>query len=304
MMISTAISEDIHVVIGGNFPACNTIVILDQELSVIDPGCSFDSLRSFLRNKGLEIRDIKNVILSHIHPDHITHAAKIQRLSTCDIYANEITSPLFNDKEQMKQFLGFVLNHPIRGLWEELVQKRMYGALDDGKLTVSVKDDEKLQIGNQTLKMVMTPGHTPDHMCIGIENLNLLYTSDIDCTPFGPYYGHPNSSIPEFAKSIREIVSSEYIGIISGHLENPLIYDYRDKVMRYWNQVLTRENIVFEAIKNGASSVLEITMNPIIYPSLSNLVYLQFETWMIEHHITSLLKRGLVSKTDKGLEAI
>ena len=57
-----------------------------------------------------------------------------------------------------------------------------------------------------------------------------------------------------------------------------------------------REDLVLAAIMGGASSISEITLNPIIYPSLTNLVYLQFETWMIEHHVAALIDRDLVEE--------
>ncbi|MHA2066053.1 MAG: MBL fold metallo-hydrolase, partial [Candidatus Thorarchaeota archaeon] len=104
-MAFTEIAPDIHVVVGGPFPSCNTLVILDDELVVVDPGCSIESLRRFLAIHDRELRDVKTVILSHIHPDHITHAVRLNRLSECRIAANEITAPLFNEKEKMKEFL-------------------------------------------------------------------------------------------------------------------------------------------------------------------------------------------------------
>ncbi len=303
-MKSVKISEDIHVLIGGEFPYCNSIVFLNPELTIIDPGCQFESIRLFLRKSGKEPRDIKNVILSHIHPDHIAHAAKIQRLSSCNLMANSITAPLFDDKEMMREFLGFTKGHPVRSHWEKLVNERMYGALDDGKISTVLEDSECFQIGDYGLKMIMTPGHTPDHMCIELVDQALLYTADIDCTEFGPYYGHPNSSIPDFGESVRKILNSNVFGIISGHLEDPVLYEFQDEIMRYWNKVLARENLVYEAIKNGAKTVFDITQNPIIYPSLSNLVYLQFETWMVEHHLKSLHKRGLISETRDGYSTV
>ncbi|MHA2045026.1 MAG: hypothetical protein ACW99G_09545 [Candidatus Thorarchaeota archaeon] len=60
-----------------------------------------------------------------------------------------------------------------------------------------------------------------------------------------------------------------------------------------------REDLVLSAILEGAQTILEIVVNPIIYPSLTNPVFIQFETWMIEHHVSSLIESGLVEE-DKG----
>ena len=288
------ISDEVHVVIGGFFPLCNTLVILSDEIAVVDPGCSVESLRFLLRKEGKELRDIDVVLLSHIHPDHITHAARLNRLSRCRVAANEITAPLFDDKEQMKRFLGFTPGHLIRPLWEDLVNERMYGALDDCKTTDIVKDGETFLVGGHSLKMRCTPGHLPDHMCIELVEENLLFASDIDLTEFGPFYGHPNSSIPEFKESIKKVMDGGYRGIISGHLKEPLIEDYEPGLRAYLKQFDMREEFVLLAVRGGAKTINDIVVNPIIYPSLTNVVYLQFEKWMIEHHVDSLIERGLI----------
>jgi len=103
----------------------------------------------------------------------------------------------------------------------------------------------------------------------------------------------------DFKDSIRKIQHGKYDGLISGHLKEPLVLDYRDKLTAYSRQIGIREDLVLSAILGGAKSIPEIVANPIIYPSLTNPVFLQFETWMIEHHVSSLLANGLI-KEDKG----
>ncbi|MFW9800316.1 MAG: MBL fold metallo-hydrolase [Candidatus Thorarchaeota archaeon] len=217
------VSPGIYVVTGGTFPLCNTLVLISDEIVVVDPGCSTEALRRLLHHQDLELRDVDTVILSHIHPDHITHAVRLNRLSKCRIAANEITAPLFNQKEKMKQFLGFHPGQSVRKLWEALVNERMYGALDAGRVDEVLADGDKFAFGDLTLQVVYTPGHLPDHMCLEILEHQLLFGADIDCTEFGPFYGHPNSSIDEFKDSVNRIKSGAYDGLISGHLEDPMV---------------------------------------------------------------------------------
>lgn len=290
------LADSVYVVIGGTFPKCNTVVIISDEVVVIDPGCLVEDLRGFLMTQDLQLKDIDSIFLSHIHPDHITHTMRLNRLSRCRIASNEITAPLFNKKEEMKRFLGFDKGNPVRKLWEQLVDERMYGALDEGQVDEVLYDGDKINLGEVTLKTLYTPGHLPDHMCIEILEPNLIFASDIDLTEFGPFYGHPNSSIQDFKNSIRKIQDGRYEGLISGHLKDPLVLDYRDRLIAYSRQIELREDLVFSAITEGAKTIPEITANPIIYPSLTNPVFLQFEKWMIEHHVSSLIRNGLVEE--------
>ncbi|MHA2024301.1 MAG: MBL fold metallo-hydrolase [Candidatus Thorarchaeota archaeon] len=303
-MAFSKLADCVYVVIGGTFPKCNTIVIIADEVVVIDPGCAVEDLRGFLMSQGLELRNIDTIILSHIHPDHIIHTMRLNRLSGCRIAANEVTAPLFNEKEEMKKFLGFHKSNPVRKLWEQLVNERMYGALDEGKVDEVLKNGDTFNLGDITLRMLFTPGHLPDHMCIEILEPNLIFGSDIDLTEFGPYYGHPNSSIQDFKTSIRKVQHGKYDGLISGHLKQPLVEDYKDRLTAYSRQIGMREDLVLTAILEGVSTIPEINANPIIYPSLTNPVFLQFETWMIEHHVASLIDSGLIEEHRGKLRAI
>ena len=112
---------------------------------------------------------------------------------------------------------------------------------------------------------------------------------------------HPNSSIPEFKESIRLLQQKDYRALISGHLKNPVVEDYKTALDAFGRQFDIREDMILAAIMGGASSVPEITMNPIIYPSLTHPVFMQFETWMVEHHVTSLIELNLVEEKKGNL---
>ncbi|NHJ14874.1 MAG: MBL fold metallo-hydrolase [Candidatus Thorarchaeota archaeon] len=303
-LLDIEVHPQVSVISGGAFPQCNSLVILGDEITVVDPGCQLENLRMFLAKHGHRLHDIDAILLSHIHPDHITHAARIQKLSLCRIMANEITAPLYNNKEEMKRFLGFARSNSVRPLWEELVNTKMYGALDEGTVDVILRDDERLSLGDITLKMFYTPGHLPDHMCIELLEANLLFAADIDCTEFGPYYGHPNSSIPDFIESIDEVKRRQYSGIISGHLKQPLISEYGPALDAYSRLIEVREDLVLAAVSGGKKTIEEIARTPIIYPSHPSPVFLQFEIWMIEHHIDSLLSKGLIERKREQLKAV
>jgi len=55
---------------------------------------------------------------------------------------------------------------------------------------------------------------------------------------------------------------------------------------------------------SGTSSIPEITTNPIIYPSLTHPVFMQFERWMIEHHVESLIEVNLIEERKGKFVAI
>jgi len=302
-MAHVELSPGVHVVTGGDFPKCNTLVLISDEVVVVDPGCDVEALRRMLHSQDLELRDVDSVILSHIHPDHITHAVRLNRLSKCRIVANDTTAPLFDEKEKMKEFLGFHKGQPARKSWEKLVNDRMYGALDAGRVDDVLSNGEKFSMGDLTLQVLYTPGHLADHMCIEILEPRFIFGADLDLTEFGPFYGHRNSSIDEFKDSIRLVQQRDYEGLISGHLQKPLVANYRSALTAYSRQFDLRDDLVLSAIMGGAGTMEELTLTPIIYPTIPSLVILQFEIWMVEHHVKSLIAKGLVEEKRGRFEA-
>jgi len=141
----------------------------------------------------------------------------------------------------------------------------MYGTFDNGYVDEILHDADKFALGNTTLRMLYTPGHLPDHMCIEILEPNVVYGSDIDLTEFGPFYGHPNSSIPDFKESIIKLQHRNYEALISGHLRDPIVRNYKTALSAYMRQFDIREDMVYTAIIEGANSIPTITQNPIIY---------------------------------------
>jgi len=298
---SVEVGHGVYVVVGGAFPKCNTLVAVSGDVVVVDPGCPIESLRALLKSLNLELRDIDTVVLSHIHPDHITHTVRLNRVSKCRIAANEVTAPLFNDKEKMKEFLGFTSGQPVRHLWEQLVNDQMYGALDQGHVDEVLHNGDKIALDDITLRAFYTKGHLPDHMCLEIIEPAYLFAADVDCTDFGPFYGHPNSSIEQLKDSIKSVKERSYSQFISGHLRNPLVQDYRQALDKYLQHFDKRDELVVNAVAAGAKSVNQILERPIIYPPLAGPVMLQFERWMIEHHVASLIRHGKLVESNGNI---
>jgi hypothetical protein len=96
----------------------------------------------------------------------------------------------------------------------------------------------------------------------------------------------------------------DYKGMISGHLQEPLIVDHRNALSEYETHFDRREEAVLNSIRDGADTIDALSVNPIVYPPLSDLVLLQFEKWMVEHHVSSLMEKGLVEAVNKKLVAM
>ena len=86
--------------------------------------------------------------------------------------------------------------------------------------TSVLHDGDILDLGDRTLRVIHTPGHTPDCICLLDEKTGALFAGDTLTT--GPHYAHmPDSSLTAFAASTRRLdreFRSSVTGIYPAHI--------------------------------------------------------------------------------------
>ena len=135
----------------------NTYLIADKntrEAAVIDPGGEIDELMVFIKENFI---DIKYIILTHGHGDHIGCVPQLKELTNATIIANTEEKELLLDKKK------------------NLSSSMKCGATEF-EADKYVNDGDSLKLGSLKLKFIHTPGHTKGGMCIRVENH--MFTGD------------------------------------------------------------------------------------------------------------------------------
>jgi len=142
----------------------NTIVLWDdetKEAAVIDPGTSTHDeekmLSDFISSENLEI---KYLINTHCHIDHILGCKFVKEKYNPVYYAPEKDIPLLDHAQQQAQMFDIIM--------EKLPKPDQL-----------IEETTEISIGNSKLKFLFTPGHTPGEICIYLEKENICITGDV-----------------------------------------------------------------------------------------------------------------------------
>ena len=153
-MTVTQIADRLHVVRG----IVNVYLIeLDEGLALIDCGFpgSPPKILAAVQALGRKATDVRHIILTHAHPDHIGGAGEMKRQTGAAVWANPIDAPI------MRAGTGFRPVHATPGLRAALMTKLALGWI---KKVQPVEVDHFLEDGDRPaflpdLLTIHAPGH-------------------------------------------------------------------------------------------------------------------------------------------------
>jgi len=153
----------------------NCYVLLDDPVTVIDPGMLFDdsvaTLTGELAAVGLGVVDVAAVVVTHAHPDHCGTAGWLAERAGAPIYAGRAEVPKLLERRDRDQLYELIRSF---GIPEELlgVFPAFHGAIrewlhdiDESRI-VAVDDGDELRLGGRTLRALVTPGHAAGHLSL------------------------------------------------------------------------------------------------------------------------------------------
>ncbi len=165
------------------------LVYTDKYTLLIEtgPSSSVKKIYEFIEDEGLNVKDIDYILVTHIHLDHAGAAGHIvEKNKSILVYVHPRGFPHLINPDKLwsasKEVLGSLA--------------RLYGPPISipRKNLIRVEDRYKLDLGEDTILFIHTPGHSSHHMAIYFTDNKYLFTGDAA----GLY--HSNILIPSTPK--------------------------------------------------------------------------------------------------------
>ncbi len=183
----------------------NMYILWDEashEAVVVDPGMMRDGEREMVTKFiGDNKLNVKHVLLTHLHVDHITGARWLADKTGADVCGSALDNPL--GQELPEQVAHFRINVEV----EPLTVDR------------NLADGDTLQLGDETIQVLQVPGHSPGGLAFYLPQSALLVSGD---TIFNGSVGRTDlwgGDMAQLINSIREKILPlpDETVIASGH---------------------------------------------------------------------------------------
>lgn len=141
----------------------NTYVVFDEtnECIIIDPGCiekeEENELTDFIIEKKLTVTKLIN---THCHIDHVLGNAFVKRKFNVELYIHPIEAPMLKAVQSYAPSYGFF-------------------QYQDSTAENFLNDGDTVTVGNQKLKVLFVPGHSPGHIALYHSSSKVLINGDV-----------------------------------------------------------------------------------------------------------------------------
>jgi glyoxylase-like metal-dependent hydrolase (beta-lactamase superfamily II) len=137
------------------------------------PSTCVDALEAGLAEQGVPLRDVRHLLLSHIHLDHAGAAGVlVRRQPELQVHVSAIGAPHLADPERLEQSARRLYGDAFDSLWGELAP-------------VPVRNLDVVGDRVVGLECFPTPGHASHHVCY-LDADGTLYAGDAAGVRIGP----------------------------------------------------------------------------------------------------------------------
>ena len=202
--------------VGNPLKNLNSYLIVGERSLLIDTGFRQEPCREAMERQLTEVgvdRDRMDIFLTHLHSDHTGLAPELVRPG-CRVYIGAVDGQWMaehrDESAWRTTYEGYVREgfsrEEMAVLWDSNPAKNAGPAAYDDY--VFLKDGDMLACGGHTLRCVLTPGHTPGHLCLYEPERRWLFSGDhvlFHITPNICRWSGVEDSLGNYLESLKKV---------------------------------------------------------------------------------------------------
>jgi glyoxylase-like metal-dependent hydrolase (beta-lactamase superfamily II) len=229
---------------------------------------SFTTFHNYLIKHDIGFQDIKQILVTHVHPDHYGMAGRIKQLSGAKMMMHHIEKDYIRPRYiEMNELLNLTDKQLIaNGLPEKEMELLRDATLGLENLVVPtppdtiLHDGETITTGVFTFRVIWSPGHSSGHICLYEPERKILLSGDHILPRITPNVGlHPQSienPLGRYIESLQEIKKLDIELTLPGH-DQPF-NNLKARIDEIINHHVQRNLEIIKTLELGAKTAYKI----------------------------------------------
>ena len=187
------------------------------------------ALQEGIKGASLKLRDIRKLVVTHIHPDHYGLSTKLKQICGSEVAIHRIDAGLifarYRDFAGLLRKVEGILRQ--NGVPEAELPQLKEASLWMNKYVTTDSPEVKLEDGDTVsndsfeLKVIWTPGHSPGHICLYERERKFILTGDhvlFDTTPHVSYNPHSGENpLGDYVSALNKLARLKVHFALPGH---------------------------------------------------------------------------------------
>ncbi len=245
---------------------------LKESRTLIDAGIpdwnSLNSLENQLSEQGTHVKDLERVIITHMHNDHVGLIEYIRQSADVKTLAHRVAEE--HQQEQIKIYRDMYRNTSEElhlmggGSFQQFLSRFEHAFREDPKplrLDKLLEDGDTINLPDANLKVIWTPGHAPEHICLHDAQRHILFSGDHILPKITSHISlhtwENRDPLKDYLNSLNKVKDIPVNLILPGHEKT--FTNLPERVEQLINHHKARLKEVKNAIKNGKKTVFEVS---------------------------------------------
>ncbi len=303
----------------------NTYFVSDSVPTLIDTGVNttqgWDAMVSALRAHGATLGDLKRIIVTHGHGDHMGLAGRIAQAGDAEVFVHPwdlpegCCNPGAPWPVSREPFFSFLMEsgapeQVAREVSEALIL-RLKSVFGPSPAVSALKNGDVFTFDDFSMEVIHTPGHSPGSVCLFVKDDGALFSGDclieeIACNPGGRRFwveGEPSyRALDAYLASLDLIEGLSVKQVFPGHghpYEDP-----RRRIPRFRAHHDARRRNILKILKDMSAGrttrgVTPFTIASALFPAMEGLE-LFYRVCATHVHLEVLEHQGVAAGESKS----